>query len=137
MANLPGSIKNLNTLLGEQLLDGGGSGGGGGSSDFSTAEVTLVNSANTNKVVMIPKIYEAEPPVERNASVSSVVNIQANETLVLNVPLYKGHCSIIKGTSGDQMNGDPVATSYTITSGSATSTLRRVDITGDCTITIS
>ena len=34
MANLPGSIKNLNTLLGEQLLDGGGS-GGGGSSDLS------------------------------------------------------------------------------------------------------
>lgn len=31
MANLPGSIKNLNTLLGEQLLEGGGSGGGGSS----------------------------------------------------------------------------------------------------------
>ncbi len=42
MANLPGSIKNLNTLLGEQLLEGGGS-GGGGSSDFSTATVTLIN----------------------------------------------------------------------------------------------
>lgn len=44
MANLPGSIKNLNTLLGEQLLDGGGS-GGGGSSDFSTAEVTIINNS--------------------------------------------------------------------------------------------
>lgn len=36
MANLPTSIKNLNTLLGEQLTEGGG-----GSSDFSTAEVTI------------------------------------------------------------------------------------------------
>lgn len=27
MANLPGSIKNLNTLLGEQLTEGGGGGG--------------------------------------------------------------------------------------------------------------
>lgn len=27
MANLPGSIKNLNTLLGEQLAEGGGGGG--------------------------------------------------------------------------------------------------------------
>ena len=43
MANLPGSIKNLNTLLGEQLLDGGGS-GGGGSSDFSTAQVTIATT---------------------------------------------------------------------------------------------
>ena len=34
MANLPGSIKNLNTLLGEQLLEGGGSGGGGGEPDI-------------------------------------------------------------------------------------------------------
>lgn len=46
MANLPGSIKNLNTLLGEQLLEGGGS-GGGGSSDFSTAEVEFKNTTRT------------------------------------------------------------------------------------------
>lgn len=39
MANLPTSIKNLNTLLGEQLTDGGG----GGSSDFSIANVTINN----------------------------------------------------------------------------------------------
>lgn len=35
---LPTSIKNLNTLLGDQLLDGGG---GGGSSDFTKAVVSL------------------------------------------------------------------------------------------------
>lgn len=46
MANLPGSIKNLNTLLGEQLLEGGGSEGGGGSSDFSTATVTMVGAVH-------------------------------------------------------------------------------------------
>lgn len=43
MANLPGSIKNLNTLLGEQLTEGGGGGGGG----FTTAKVKVVGKART------------------------------------------------------------------------------------------
>lgn len=111
--------------------------GGGGSSDFSTAEVTIVNSAVTGVAVMIPVLFEASPPFDPNAKVSSVINLMANGTQVLNVPLYKGHCSILKGTTGDQMNGDPLATTYTVTSGSATSSMGGVDITGDCTITIS
>lgn len=44
MANLPTSIKNLNTLLGEQLTEGGG----GGSSDFSTARVTIMNNTESS-----------------------------------------------------------------------------------------
>lgn len=111
--------------------------GGGGSSDFSTAEVTLVNSGETNMAVVIPVFYEADPPFSPNAYVTSVVNFLANETLVLNVPLYKGHCSIPKGISGDRISGDTVATSFTVTSGSATSSIGGVDITGDCTITLS
>lgn len=41
MANLPGSIKNLNTLLGEQLAEGGGGGG------FTSAKVTVIGKAST------------------------------------------------------------------------------------------
>ena len=111
--------------------------GGGGSSDFSTAEVTLVNSANTNLAVMLPVLYEADPPFDPNALVRGALSLLANETFVLNVPLYKGHCLIKKGVSGDRIDGQTVATTYTVTSGSATSSMEGVDITGDCTITIS
>ena len=111
--------------------------GGGGSSDFSTAEVTLVNSANNTRVVLIPVCYEPSPPFNPDASISGVVNITANETLILNVPLYKGHCSLVTGMSEDRLQGVTVATSCTVTSGSATSSMGGVDITGDCTITIS
>lgn len=111
--------------------------GGGGSSDFSTAEVTIVNSANINLAVIIPVLFEAAPPFNPNAQVIGFANIMANETIVFNVPLYKGHCVIVKGTSGDRMQGDTVATSFTVTSGSATSSLDGVDITGDCSITVS
>ena len=111
--------------------------GGGGSSDFSTAEVTLVNSANTNLAVMLPVLYEADPPFDPNAFVRGALSLLANETFVLNVPLYKGHCLIKKGVSGDRIDGQTVATTYTVTSGSATSSMEGVDITGDCTITIS
>ena len=109
----------------------------GGSSDFSTAEVTLVNSANTNLAVMLPVLYEADPPFDPNAFVRGALSLLANETFVLNVPLYKGHCLIKKGVSGDRIDGQTVATTYTVTSGSATSSMEGVDITGDCTITIS
>lgn len=40
MANLPTSIKNLNTLLGEQLTEGGG----GGSSDLFSQVATVITS---------------------------------------------------------------------------------------------
>lgn len=122
------------------VIDGDGTEtpiGGGGGGDFSMAEVTLVNSTDGTRVVLIPVCYEPSPPFNPDASVSSVVNIQANETLILNVPLYKGHCSIVNGSSEDRLQGVTVATSSTVTSGSATSSMGGVDITGDCTITIS
>lgn len=111
--------------------------GGGGASDFTTAEVTLVNNGDTNMAVIIPAFYEASLPFNPNAYVKGYVSILANDTRVLNVPLYKGHCTILNGISGDCMQGVPVATSFTVTSGSATSSLDGVDITGNCTITIS
>lgn len=109
---------------------------GGGSSDFSMAEVTLVNSADSNRAVLIPVCYEPSR-FNPDASVESTVQMVVNETLILNVPLYKGHCVIRKGISEDRLQGVTVATSFTVTSGSATSSMSGVDITGDCTITIS
>lgn len=109
---------------------------GGGGSDFSMAEVTLVNSADSNRAVLIPVCYEPSP-FDPDASVGSTVQMVVNDTLKLNVPLYKGHCSIRKGISEDRLQGVTVATSFTVTSGSATSSMEGVDITGDCTITVS
>lgn len=111
--------------------------GGGGSSDFTTAEVTLVNSGDTSKAVMVPVLSEARLPFEPNATIRGALTSMANETTVINVPLYKGHCLIKTGTPGDLIDGQTVATSFTVTSGSATSSIDGVDITGDCTITIS
>lgn len=122
------------------LIDGDGVEtpiGGGGSSDFSMAEVTLVNSADSNRAVLIPVCYEPTPPFNPDAFVESFVQMAVNDTLILNVPLYKGHCSIVNGSSEDRLQGVTVATSYTVTSGSATSSRSGVDITGDCTITVS
>lgn len=123
------------------IIDGEGvetpiGGGGGGGSDFSMAEVTLVNSADSNRAVLIPVCYEPSQDYP-DASVESTVQMVVNDTLKLNVPLYKGHCSIRKGISEDRLQGVTVATSFTVTSGSATSSMEGVDITGDCTITVS
>lgn len=82
MANLPGSIKNLNTLLGEQLLEGGGS-GGGGSSDFSTAEVTFKNPTTTDLNIRCCYIND-------NNILSSILPLGATSTKTYTVVLYKG-----------------------------------------------
>lgn len=64
MANLPTSIKNLNTLLGEQLTEGGG----GGSSDFSTAEVTLYAQAMLLSMLVTYDGITVISPSERSDS---------------------------------------------------------------------
>lgn len=116
MANLPGSIKNLNTLLGEQLLEGGGS--GGGSSDFSTAEVTFICTKGepdmTTQVINI-----------QDDGIYSVLNIKQSIQTVT-VPLYKNKlsCGI-----------PPLSISVTSTSGNITgSQMDGYIISGNCTI---
>ena len=47
MANLPGSIKNLNTLLGEQLTEGGGGGGASG------LVVNIVDNTEQTRLVLV------------------------------------------------------------------------------------
>lgn len=78
---LAGSIKNLNTLLGEQLLDGSGS-GGGGSSDFSTAKVTF-SGVNGTGLASMPKII--------NTPFDAIVPLQNEVTdETYTIALYKG-----------------------------------------------
>lgn len=117
MANLPTSIKNLNTLLGEQLAEGGG----GGSSDFSTAEVTLIATSGNYSVSV--------PFINQNMLVSSSVGQNSEDApLVIEVPLYKGSLEI----SFEQFVG--LADVPT-----CTGDIEMIDgaflITGNCTIT--
>lgn len=83
MANLPTSIKNLNTLLGEQLTEGGG----GGSSDFSMAQVTF-NNSNSNHAYMayVPAVQDAEPLCIKQ----DFVEVASDNPYIANIPLYKG-----------------------------------------------
>lgn len=62
-------------------------GGGGGSSDFSTANVTLINSTDQTIEVAIPYTVEHEGQIYTD----SLISIRASETKTLNV---------VKGTLG-------------------------------------
>lgn len=90
----------------------GGGGGGGGESDFSTAEVTVVNNPAG---LTIPACVET--PIE--GSIASPPNAD-----VITAILYKGHCYMssagIESVSGDIQYIED----YSL-----------YDITGDCTIT--
>lgn len=117
MANLPGSIKNLNTLLGEQLLDGGG---GGGSSDFSTAQVTVTE---------IPKIYGAFVSLDDEWSTADSSGLPSSHgsgtyTLIL----YKNKAFITVKIP----EGASVVVSGNIEQYGATS--NQFIVTGDCSI---
>ena len=126
MANLPGSIKNLNTLLGEQLLDGGG---GGGSSDFSTAEVTvLVTGSTDNAINFEDLIVIEEVGNQRHLRYTANFGVGDEESLQqFEVLLIDGEYAVVFNKTG------------TITvSGEAE--LLEADLLlnrGDCTITIS
>lgn len=99
-----------------------GQSGGGGSSDFSTAQVTIVDNTS-GRNLNIPYIVDTPP----SAIVSMLGTQGGGETIVRNVPLYKGNLGVVFDpaltitTSGDIQLF--VETTYLIT--------------GDCTITIS
>lgn len=97
---------------------GGSGGGGGGSSDFSTAQVTIVNPPILVKL-----------PVLVNNTETNMTGIACEYALkedenTITVALYKGHCYYISTTVQD-VSGN---IQYN-------ETLQLYDITGDCTIT--
>ena len=117
MANLPGSIKNLNTLLGEQLLDGGGS-GGGGSSDFSTATMTVVGD---------PNVADLYFPYVSDFDGIDTIRTKVSDDAPFTIVMYKGSATLI------DTNNQITSAEGDIESKGRGYYL----ITGDCTITIS
>ena len=96
--------------------------GGGGSSDFSTAEVTVINTTSNSVTASAVSVMDT--------LISAIVpfnTIGGNSNRSYIVPLYKGLCSW-QITSGD------VSVSV---SGNINYEDGYVDITGDGTITIS
>lgn len=94
-----------------------GASSGGGSSDFSTAQVTLVNGG----MVTLPVTQEADP--SQGVPAYLMVVGQVLEAGTYSVPLYKG--GLFVGLPGATVSGNiqQVGMGYFIT--------------GDCTITIS
>lgn len=102
-----------------QSIGGSGGGGGGGSSDFSTAEVTIVNHPMS---INLPVIV-----VDSEANLECIMcPYIPTEDETFTIALYKGHCyydaddSAINDISGSIQYDDDLA---------------MFDITGNCTIT--
>ena len=76
MANLPTSIKNLNTLLGEQLAEGGG---GGGSSDNMAILPKLTVTLNIDNIEHID-IYGISNAVELNNGIVTEATFNPPQT---------------------------------------------------------
>ena len=122
MANLPGSIKNLNTLLGEQLAEGGG---GGGSSDFSTAKLTVTLPEFAAYGFNVANI-KAEGSQGSSTSAYSL-----RDSGVYDVILYKGRCE------GAVFSREGKSVALAVTGGAEDLGNGFFAITGDCTITVT
>lgn len=115
MANLPTSIKNLNTLLGEQLTEGGG-----GSSDFSTATMTIVNGRVDTKL-SVPCILDNEEFNMRGSATMSIFDRSSCQVI-----LYKGKAYVITSQADVESTGGNIEYDADI---------QMYVVTGDCTIT--
>ena len=97
--------------------------GGGGSSDFSTAEVTVIN--NTGELIDGRYVSVVDTPI---STVRPMNTLSFNSSRTYIVPLYKGSCNwAFDGTANVSVSGDIEWNSEN----------RTALITGDCTITIS
>lgn len=114
---LPGSIKHLNMLLGEQLTEG--EGGGGGSSDFSTAEMTI-NAPESMELTW------GSCPMLLDGVLNGSLYVESLPATIT-IPLYNGKC-VWDHTTGSLTLSGNIEELY---EGEA------MLITGDCTITIS
>lgn len=77
----------------------GGSGGGGGSGDFSTAEVTLINSEQSQYAYEVlyaencPSVVDEQGEAYITSSPYNEGSTNVGETIaIFTVPLYKGCC---------------------------------------------
>lgn len=105
-------------MLQQKLAGGGGS----GSSDFSTAEVTIVNNCADGTVWVVP--YFIDSPV---ATSMAYLYVQANSSSAKQIILYKGMGIVITASAFSDIQ----------VTGSAELSQEGILVTGDCTITIS
>lgn len=128
MANLPTSIKNLNTLLGEQLAEGGG---GGGSSDMGVAAVTLVNNSTDSIFLDMPMVRVIPHDSLGSVTISGTATGDPQTTEEINVAIAKQGCVVpIVGVSQTfSLDGNASLVGEGLNRG--------ILITGDCTITVS
>lgn len=104
----------------------------GGSSDFSTANVTIINNAGDSVSLAIPTCYEStDAPFGLPFISSSTTVVASNESATFKAALYKGYA--LFSTMGN-VGIDNVTTSGDVTYNEEYSVYF---ITGDCTITIS
>lgn len=96
--------------------------GGGGSSDFSTAEVTIVDTGDNRTLGVANALDDGED----TGSVGSI-GMGANKTKVVSVILYKGVAWVSRGD----------ATIVSVSGNAEQFGSSMVMVTGDCTITIS
>lgn len=104
-------------------VESGSGGGGGGDSDFSTAEVTIVNNGDMATTLYIPNADELTGTPFSPSCVSDAY-IPIGETITIKAVLYKGRVMT------------PMLPNIEAT-GNATIDNSMLIISGDCTITIS
>ena len=99
-------------------------GGGGGSSDFTTAEVTINHTA-ADWLFYVSQIVESGDDV----FLYPLLEIYSDDPteITITVALYKGHSALMSESGWDTVS----------IVGNATEETGRIDITGDCVITIS
>lgn len=102
--------------------------GGGGSSDFSTANLTLINNSRESLSITIPTCFESTDAPFGFPFITSFTNeVASNETATFKVALYKA-TALLTGMIGN------ITTSGNVTYNEEYGIYI---VTGDCTITIS
>lgn len=117
---------NQTDLFRGKFLEGLANGGGGGESDFSTAEVTVINDAANEFLLIIPNIFD-------NILASELDSADIDPDTPLIVPLYKGRIEIgYPAISFEQKNF-----SYLGSEGVSVNQFGKVVISGTGTLTIT
>ena len=88
----------LHDLIWGKPVNGGSEGGGGGSSDFSTAEVKIINNTGNQIFDKFPQCVEENVLGEGSpAAITTTTGFAAGETSI-KIPLYKGYAILVKTT---------------------------------------
>ena len=115
-------------LIANEIFGDGGS-GGGGSSDFSTAEVTIVNNCAEGSSILYCCIAMESPIHIIPAQSTTEISVDASATQTINAILYKGKAeAYVESSSSIAVSASGNAEFDEYNTG---------HITGDCTITIT